>query len=156
MQPKDDLTIDLLPYNSKQENFIVEIYEKINEMINTINNKDSAIYSNEHFYTCGKWYINNNPTAPAQLMRKVISFGALPNTTAKSVPHQLNGANPIDENWIVIPIAGRSFNPTAGVTTSIFGPYIEVVSDYTNITITTTLDYSAFTTTEIILLYIQP
>ena len=156
MKPKDDLTIDYLPYNSNQESFTIEIYQKINEMINTINNKDSAIYSNEQFYTCGKWYINNDPRTPAQLMRKVISFGALPNTATRSIPHELNGANPINADWIVIPIAGRSFNPAAGFTTAIFGPYIEVTTDYTNINITTTLDYSAFTTTEIILLYIQP
>lgn len=156
MEPKGDLTIDLLPYNSNQENFTMEIYQKINEMINIINNKDSAIYSNEEFYTCGKWYVGNDPKIPQQLMRKVISFGALPNTATKSVAHELNGTNPINADWIVIPIAGRSFNPTNGRTAPIFSPEFEVWIDYTNINIKTTINYSAFTTTEIVLLFIQP
>jgi len=156
MDPDNDLTVDSLPYNLNQERFISEIYQKINEIINTLNNKDSLIFSNEAFYTSGKWYINEDPASPAQLVRKVISFGALPNTGLKSVAHELNDANPIDANWIIIPIAGRSFNPTAGTTISVFDPNILMTIDYVNVNITTAIDLSAFTTTEIILLYIQP
>lgn len=156
MDPDNDLTVDSLPFNSDQTRFFMEIYLKMNEIISTLNNKDSSIYSNESFYMSGKWYIDADPENPKQMIRKVISFGALPNTALKSVAHEINGANPIDATWIVIPVCGRSFNPTLGVTIPIYNPDTYMVIDYTNVNITTTADLSQFTTTEIILLYIQP
>lgn len=156
MKPDIDLTLDALTYNNNDKTFLLEIYQKINEMIYVINNKDSAIYSNEQFYTSGKWYINNNPQYPTLLLRKVISFGALPNNTTKSVAHEINGANPTTNDWIIIPIAGRSFNPTTNFTIPIPKPDIDLSIDSTYINITTIGDYSNFTTTEIIILFIQP
>ena len=54
-------------------------------------------------HVIGKW-IDNKP-----LYEKVISFGALPNNTSKSVPHGLN------LTYVnIISIQGSAFNPSAG------------------------------------------
>lgn len=100
-----------------------------------------ATYSTEE-QVIGKWI--NNET----VYRKVVNFGALPNTSEKSVPHNIsnfNFATKID--GIAYNSDGRTFPLPAvsfGISSGNVTPSIYVFADRTSITIGTGVDRSAY------------
>ena len=81
------------------------------------------------------------------IFRKVVNFGALPNAAAKTVAHGIT----FDTNFTLVALWAAATDPVGFVALPI--PYatetangdIELNIDATNITITTSIDYSAYT-----------
>lgn len=81
------------------------------------------------------------------IFRKVVNFGALPNAAAKTVAHGIT----FDANFTLVAFWAAATDPVAFTALPI--PYatetangdIELSMDATNITITTSIDYSAYT-----------
>lgn len=75
---------------------LVRLYQNINNIATALNIKDSGYYITQEFVNGQLFFPNpllNSSTAQEagfrQVWRLVIDFGALPNTAAKSVPHNL-------------------------------------------------------------------
>lgn len=88
------------------------------------------------------------------IYKKTLSIGALPNSSAKNVPHGITDLK------YIISVSGATYNPTA----KYFFPLpftesgdsaISIQISTTNIVITTHLDRRAFTTGYITVLYIK-
>ncbi len=142
---------------------LVRLYQQINNVANILNIKDTGQYQLSEFVN-GQVYFSNPATTVAsgepledrQVMRKVINFGALPNTGTKAVAHGITctiktsftriyacASDPAG-NYIPIPYA----SPTDA-------NEIELKVDGTNVTIITGSNRTNFTITYVILEYLQ-
>ena len=143
---------------------LIRLYQNLNLMALTLNTKDSGLYTNDEFVN-GQLYFPNpalssstttNPSA-RNVYRKVINFGALPNTATKSVLHD-------------IPItAGYSFTRIYGAASDQVGltylplPFVDAAGtdniqldvDQFDINITTTSDRTNYTVTYVIVEYLK-
>lgn len=128
----DDNVGDLSLLNTINKSSIVSA---INEIV------DKSVFSTVE-KIIGKWIDGK------LIYRKVVNFGALPNTSEKNVPHNIsnfNFATKID--GIAYNSDGRTFPLPAvsfGISSGNITPSIYVFADRTNITIGTGVDRSAY------------
>lgn len=157
--PSEIFSIDVSTPEFKE--LLVRLYQNLNNISLALNLKDTGYYDLVEFVNGQAFFPNpaNSSTTPQnpvyrQAFRKVINFGALPNTAVKSVAHGLTitsgftftriyatASDTTGSNYIPLPYAG--INP------------IELSVDATNVIITTTSDRTAFATTYAILEYIK-
>lgn len=150
--------------NSPQfKELLVRLYQNINNISLALNIKDSGYYITDEFVNGQLFFpnptLNSSTLANAefrQVFRLVIDFGALPNTAAKVVPHNLavnigytftriyaTASDTTGFNYIPIPYASSSGADN-----------IQLDVDATNVTITTASDRTNFNVTYVILEYI--
>lgn len=146
---------------------LVRLYQSFNSVSLSMNTRDAGYYVQEEF-VCGQIYFpnpvntsttGNTPLSPEfrQVFRKVINFGALPNTGTKSVAHGITitsgfsftriyatASDQVAFSYIPIPYAS---NNAANV--------IELNVDATNVNITTASNKTAYTITYVVLEYIK-
>lgn len=152
------------PESDEFKQLIVELYQNINDIALVLNIKDSGYYVESEFVNGQIFFPNPSLSSTTaanpvhrQVFRKLINFGSLLNTAAKTAAHGLT----IDSNFTFTRIYGCA-SDTAG-SAYIPIPYasptaannIEISIDGTNVTITTGSDRTAFTTTYVILEYIK-
>lgn len=143
---------------------LVRLYQNLNNIANVLNVKDTGAYNTFELINGQQFFpdpaLNSSTDGYPifrQVYRKVINFGALPITAAKSVPHYIDitgattftriygaASDQIGEVYIPLPFA----SPT-------LANNIELYVDATNVVVTTGSNRSAFTTTYIILEYLQ-
>lgn len=139
----------------------VKIRQYFNELATATNTKDSGIYDSTETIT-GQSFLPIFSTQTAAnvtyrtVFRKVINFGALPNTTTKSVAHNITFGNTFSvtkmyaastnpgNSWIPIPYAS-----------STAANNIELNFDSTNVNITTGSNRTSFTRTFVVVEYIK-
>ena len=146
------------------QELFVRLYQNLNNISLSLNARDAGYYDTMEFLNSQVFFPNpalNSSTATTpsyrSVFRKVINFGALPNTAAKSVAHgivcsaatsftRIYGAasDPVGFNYIPLPYA----SPT-------LANNISIDVDATNVTITTGSDRTAFTITYVVLEYLQ-
>lgn len=139
---------------------LVRLYQNINAIALSLNTRDAGYYDTQSFVNGQVFFPNpalnsgsNGTPTFRQVLRKVINFGALPNTTSKSVAHEIamNGAfsftriygcstDPVALNFIPLPYPSLVAADT-----------IELSVDATNVTVTTGSNWSAYTTTYIVI-----
>lgn len=150
------------PTNS-QGNFVPENYVIPNDPIQRdeflkktfenfarfINRKDMGQYETQE--------VQNNQTFPGAtlqsknfIFRKVISTGALLNTATSTIAH---GIASINNNWNFTRIYGTAVDPTTPIWIAMPNSNIGITVDNTNIYITTTVDLTAYTSSQVILEY---
>ena len=136
---------------------IVQLYQNINQIQLATNVKDSALYDTEEFVNGQTYWQNYSDSALThgdarrQVFRKVIDFGALPNSTTKSVAHNIEitggfsftrlygaASDQANKNYVAIPNAS-----------------ITLAVDATNVKITTSGTYSTYTVTYVVLEYLK-
>lgn len=143
---------------------IVKLYQNMNSITTALNMKTTGYYDTNEFVT-GNIYFpapglsSQTPQTPTfrQSYRQTVIFGALPNAGTTSVPHNI----PVNSAFTFVDFYGASFDPTS--LESIPLPYasatlidnIEMNADGTNVNITTSIDYSAFTNTIVVLEYLK-
>lgn len=146
---------------------LVRLYQNLNLISLSLNTRDAGFYVQEEF-VCGQIYYPNpansstTGTKPAgaefrQVFRKVIEFGALPNTATKSVAHGLT----ITTGYTFT----RIYATASDTATPMFIPIpfasstaadiISIDVDGTNVNITTASDKTAYTVTYVVLEYIK-
>lgn len=136
--------------------YMVSLVENVNSILLAVNAKDVGIYNNEETIT-GQNYFNDDKNEQRPVYRKVIDFGALPNTAIKTVAHGLDaaweykftriyGVASDSTNKIYIPIPYSS---------STAADIIELYVDSTNINITTGKDRTSFDTTYVVVEYLE-
>jgi len=143
---------------------MVRMYQNLNVISMNLNLKDTGYYVTEEF-VCGQQFFPKpglsslTPIDPTfrQVFRKVINFGALPNTGTTNVAHGINN----DVNTIFTRIYGAANDP-AGLSFLPL-PYasptdannIELSVGTTNVTITTGSNRAAYTVTYVILEWLK-
>ena len=136
--------------------FLVEQLKKIS---NAVNIREIGWFIDEELIS-GKQFIPgvNNNQAFRTVLRKVIVFGALPNAALKQVAHGIV----VDANFSLVSLWAAATKPTVSYA-ALQIPYasptlnknISIDMDATNINITTAIDYSAYTTTYVVVEYLQ-
>jgi len=132
---------------------LVRLYQNVNDISNVLNIKDTGYYLQQPFVTGQLYFPNtnlNSSTAAAPTFRPVwryvVAFGALPNTSSKSVAHGLN----INKAYTGAHIYAVATDTTGLKQIPI--PYasasgadnIQLDIDATNVTITTASDRTNF------------
>jgi hypothetical protein len=143
---------------------LVRLYQNLNIIALSLNTRDAGYYNTSEFVNGQVFFPNpllnsSTPETPEfrQVFRKVINFGALPNTTTKSVPHGIT----ITPTTTFTRIYGAASNPTSNVylplpfASPTLADNIELYVDLTNVVVITANNESLFTTTYIILEYLQ-
>lgn len=144
------------------KNIFVHLYQDMCNVALALNLKDSGYYQLEEFMNGQVYFPNGNDISPnyagRQVFRTVVNFGALPNTTTISMPHNIQvfnsftftriygaATNPITMQFIPLPYASASA----------VANNIELKVDSTNVYITTGANQSAYTNTYVILEYLK-
>ena len=143
--------------------FIVRLTQRLNDIAIVVNNKESSFYSENEYYVSNQYFsdpaLSSVTSRTPQLRgvyRKVIDFGALPDTATKSVAHGITlGAGSIfthiyatatDPNISYIPIPYAS--PT-------LANNIAITVDPVNVNITTGTNRTTYTIVYVVLEYIK-
>jgi hypothetical protein len=139
---------------------LVRLYQNLNLTAQGINVKDSGMYVRSEFVN-GQTFFQNptNTTNPSmrQAYRMVVNFGALPNTTTKSVAHNI----PITSAVTVTRIYGAATNPSTGYipipysSITAVADNIELSMTSANIVIKTGADQSAYTVCYVVVEYLK-
>lgn len=144
--------------------YIRQLQRVLYDMSVAINTRDSSYYPTIEFIN-GQLYFPDPALSPLtsdqpryrSVFRKVIDFGQLPNTTTKSVAHDLSPTS----DWSFTRIYGTA-SDTTGLT-YIPLPYAHPTSsnniainvDNTNVTITTGSDRTAYHTCYVVVEYLK-
>jgi hypothetical protein len=142
---------------------LIRLYQNLNNISNVLNLKDTGYYYPLEFLS-GQRFSSNPGASQTSLYSQVarqgfrffMYFGALPNSTTKSVPHGLSttymtsatriygaSTNSTIPGFIPIPYASASNNN------------IELYIDGTNINIATNSNWSAYTNTYVVFEYLK-
>ncbi len=157
--------LEKIDLNSDQfRRLLVRLYQDVNLIANVLNVKDTGMYPLGQFINSQTFFPNpaltsassTNPTM-RPVYRCVINFGALPNTAAKSVAHNITitssttftriyaaASDTTSNNYIPIPYA----SPT-------LANNIQLDVSATNVTITTGSNRTNFNVCYVILEYMQ-
>lgn len=126
--------------------------ETIREISTGVNDRASSYYVTSETLAGKKVIPGSSSREFRQVFRKVIDFGTLPNTTSTSVAHGITWTS----TTTLLYAYGAATDPTAVNSISFStSNLINLVVDNTNVTVTTTADYSGYTRTFITLEYIQ-
>lgn len=156
------ISVDFPRGEEKYDDLIDSLELLYKRVANAVNSKEGALYQPTEQATFGLYPLRSTtapyPYLPNQFVntyRKTIDFGALPNTATKTVAHgiafttafkltQLYGAatDPVNRLYISLPFSSPTLNQN-----------ILLSVDATNITITTAIDYSAFTLCNVVIEY---
>ena len=170
MQPSDNQILesyvpvyDVVP--EKWEDARPFIVEQLKRIATAVNIREIGWFLDEELLS-GKAFIpgvNASGTGATsqlyrQILRKVINFGALPNTTVKVVPHGIT----VDANFTLIQMYAATSDPVSLVSLPIpyldtSGPtsFIGMNMDATNVNIATGSNRSNFTRCYVVIEYIQ-
>lgn len=157
----NQLLPETYPIPEDMEELRIKLYQYLNLFAQTINSKESGAYLSEEILT-GRQFIPTYSTdfstnaKVRDVFRKVIETGALPNSGTSSTAHGIS----VTSEYSVTAIYGGATRPN---TTYIPLPYVvvggtngvQVNMDSTNINITTTSNYSAYTRSFVIVEYIK-
>jgi len=154
-----DATRDL-QIDPQLKELIVKLYQHINIISLAVNAKDTGYYPIEEFVNGQQFFPNpalNSSTSqtptPRQVFRKVINFGALPNTTTKSVAHDID----IKSNFTITRLYAAATNPSTSfipipfASPTALADNIQLDMDATNVNITTGKDQTAYTTCYVVI-----
>jgi hypothetical protein len=144
---------------------LVRMYQNLNSMALSINNKESSFYDTSETVKGQSFFANkandsSTSSAPEgrQVFNKVINFGALPNAAIKNYAHGID----IKRGFTFTRIYGcatqqENTNPAVAFN-AISIPYSTIVLldiSATDVVITTTADYSSYANTYIVLEYVK-
>lgn len=155
----DTSMIGSMDINSDQfKNYLVLQYQSFNNIANVLNVKDTGYYLTAEINTSQQWFQPTTSPADTSLTRNsyriIVNFGALPNAGTISVAHNIEGFTAGVASWTQI--RGTATDAAGNgiplpYSSGVLNENIELNVDATNVNITTSIDYSAFTTTYIVL-----
>lgn len=144
---QNQLTVSVeLPADPKELRFAInDLYQDI---ASTVNTKVGGLYVPIEKLTSAQYFTAGNPQLNRAVYRMTVDFGALPNTGAKSVPHGIIGW---DSNFRLVDCYGAANDPVAIQGIPLSNDGISILVDATNVTVTTTADFNAFTECTIVI-----
>ena len=120
------------------------------DIASTVNTKEGGLYVPIEKLTSAQYFIAGNPQQNKAVYRMVVDFGALPNTATKSVPHNIVGWN---SSYRLVRAYGAANDLIAIESLPIPNDSIFMKNDATNVIVTTTANFSAFTESTVVLEY---
>ena len=137
---------------------LIRLYQTVNSIALVLNTKDTGYYFLNPFQT-GQQFFNatNDLNNLRPIYRQVVDFGALPNSSTKSVAHNIPN---LGTTWSLVRLDCCSTQPnTTAIHIPGFDPAditkpINIWFDPTNVNIQTTSNMSAYTITWVIIEYI--
>ena len=139
-----------LPEDDKEFRYKMnDLYQKI---ASSLNSKEGGLYLPQEKTTGQQYFDTLNPQKNKNVYRMVVDFGALPNTSSKSVAHNIQGW---DASYRLTRAYGATTDPVAIISCSIPNAAIQLDINSTNVIVTTTSDLSAFTSTTITIEYLK-
>jgi hypothetical protein len=166
----DRSAIDALDVKSQEfKDFLVRLYQATNNISIVVNIKDSGYYDTQEFINGQLFFPDkslSSSTAKApefrQVFRMVVNFGALPNTTSKSVAHGIDINTATDNNLYTFTRIYGCTSDTTGFTylpipyaSSTAANNIELSVNSTNVVITTGINRTNYDTTYVVLEYLK-
>ena len=143
---------------------LVRLYQNLNRQAVAVNSKDTGIYdtlecANGQAFFPNPLFDSTTQTYPAvrQVYRKVVNFGALPNTALKTVSHGLT----VTTGFTVTRVYGAATDPVNKLflpipySSPVLANNIELNIDATNVNITTGSNRAAYTVTYVIFEYLK-
>lgn len=143
---------------------LVRMYQNLSNMANLLNIKDSGYYVQNEFLNSQGFFQNPSTTTNTTInpelrnvFRTVVNFGALPNAGATSVNHGIS----VTSTYTFTRIYGCASNPGTAFIPIPYASSVDVAHNIqldvnaTQVTITTGANYSAYTTTYVVLEYIK-
>jgi len=133
-----------------------ELNDVLKKIIDALNDKDIGHYNTVTLINGQKFFTAGDPQKFRNVFRKVIDFGALPNTATKSVAHGITW----NANTRFIRIYGTATRPNF---TSIPLPYssptlndnILLSLNTTHVNITTAANFTSYTTCYVVLEWVE-
>jgi len=120
----------------------------LKKMTDAVNDKEIAHYNTVELLSGQKWFTSGNPQKFRNGYRKVIDFGALPNSATKSVAHGIT----FDANTTFTRIYGTATDPVGIFALPIpfsdptaLNANVSLTIDATNVVITTGINRAAYT-----------
>lgn len=144
------------------KNLIISSTQQYNNIANIVNVKETSYYVTTEIVNGQIWFksaVSSPSESPFRNpFRLVVDFGTLPNATTKSVAHNITGLTAGVMSWTRI--YGTATDPSGNgiplpYSSAIANDNIELNVDITDINVTTSADYSAYTITYIILEYLK-
>ena len=141
---------------------LIHLYQNINKISLSLNTRDAGYYTEQEFIN-GQLFPGTAHVAGEaspelrQVFRKLIKFGALPNTATKSVAHNIT----VNNNLTFTRIYGASSNKVAHTylplpyASPVLNQNISLLIDSTNIIIATGINRASFTDTWIIVEFLK-
>lgn len=158
---------DVTDVDVRSEEFkdvFIRLQQTVSDIANSLNIRDAGFYVEEEFVNGQIWFPNPNLSsttgqAPTfrQVFRKVINFGALPNTGTTNVAHSIAP----DSTFTFTRIYGCASDTTGldylpiPFASPTDAENIKLEVDNTNVSITTGSNRSAFDTCYVVLEYIK-
>ena len=139
---------------------LIRLYQNLDRIQRAINTRESSVYDFQEFFN-GQTFPTTSTTSSTgtatnvrrQVYRKMIDFGALPNTALKSVAHGIDITSGFSFTRIygaASDQAALTFIPIPNANTD-----IQINVDATNINITTSGNLSSYTITYIVIEYLK-
>ena len=135
--------------------FMISLVENVNSILLAVNAKDVGIYNDKETLTGQNFFSKEDDNIQRPVFRRVIDFGALPDTTNKQVAHEL------DSTWsykftriyaVTSDSANKDYLPIPYATSTAID-IIELFVDDTYVNITTGKDRTSFDTTYCVIEY---
>jgi len=145
LQNQIPLSVELSKEPSELRNEVNSIYQSI---ASSLNNKIGGLYVPIEKINSEQYFIANDTQRLRQVYRMTVDFGALPNSTSKSVAHNIPGIN---GNYRLTSSRGGSTDPNAISWLPIPNEGILLEINSTSVNITTTSDRSAYTETTVVI-----
>ncbi len=143
-----------LPFSVEISKNPEEMRYDINDLYQSIasamNSKIGGLYVPVEKSNGQQYFDSTNVQKLKNVYRMVVDFGALPNSTSKSVAHNISGWN---TNFRLTNAYGASTDPAGLQAIPIPNNGILLEINSTNVTVTTTSNRSAFTATTIVIEY---
>lgn len=139
------------------------LLRKITQVVNT---KEGGLYTLQEQINFQQYFTEGNPQQFRTVYRTVVNFGTLPNAGSKSVPHGIQGIDPGGGNpstFSFTHIYATASRQQAGNEKFIPIPYVSLTEvneisisvDSTNVTISTSVDYTDYTVCYVVLEYLK-
>ena len=141
------LSIEIEPDSDLFRRQFNDLYQKI---ASSLNSKEGGLYLPQEKTTGQQYFDSENPQKNKNVYRMVVDFGALPNTTSKSVFHDIQGWN---DNYRLTRAYGAATDRNGMNSLSIPNDGICLEINSTTVTVTTTSNLSAYTESTITIEY---
>lgn len=147
------ISIDFPPDPEQLRVVLSDNYKKTANIMNT---KEGGLYLTQEIASFIQYFTPDNPLVNRNGYRKVVDFGALPNTATKSVAHGIT----FDSNSTMTRIYATATNPTTPSYipipyASTTGADIELWADGTNVNIRTNSNWSTYTRCYVVLEWLK-
>lgn len=157
----DVASIDSIEVDSAEfKELLIRLYQNLNVMVLSLNLKETGQYwLKQPFITGAQWFANpalNSSTTATPVLRaeqRMVYLwpAALPNIGSASIAHNI----PITTNTTFTFIGGTANDTADNLYIALNDGRSQITVDATNITITTSVDLSAYNITYVILKFLQ-